>query len=426
MMKRILIIANQYPPMGGSGVQRSGKFCKYLPHFGFEPIVLTRTTDKGLMDKSLLLDMGNHKIIRTKAYDFTQLPGVFKLSGKVIAKFLMVPDGDYWWYKNAVKKARKLIKEEKIDIIYSTSYPYSDHLLGLKLKKIFPDIPWIVDFRDEWTKNPYILDMNYPKLRMKIEKNMEEQVINTCDAFITNTSQMLDNFTETYGKLAEKSFVIPNGYDDTDFDQVEQDYIYKDTFRIIYTGSMYGRRRPDKVFKAVRELLDKRILEPDKIELVFIGNMDMPKVTKWIKESDLESQVVCYGYLPHKEAIKKLSEADVLLLLIGEGKGSENFSSGKIFEYINCNRPILGVVPENGAAAQVINQTKSGVICETSSVEAIKNGIQTLYESWLNKQLMFKPDWKEINKYHRKVLTKELSKVIEFAESKVANNEEKD
>jgi len=420
-MKKLLMIANQYPPMGGSGVQRSSKFAKYLPEYGIEPIVLTQAMDQGLTDKSLLLDIGEHVIVRTKAYDCTQWSGPFSLLGKVIGKFLMVPDSAYLWHKKAFRKAKRLIEENNIEIIYSTSYPYSDHLLGLKLKEVFPQLPWVVDFRDEWTKNPYILDMHYPLFRRKIEKKMEEKVVGSCDAFITNTHQMLQNFTQSYQALSQKAYVIPNGYDDTDFNQENHNHVYTNVFRVIYTGAMYGRRRPDKVFQAVRQLLDAGIIKEGTLELIFIGHMDMPKVTHWIKVFDLEKEVTCHGYMPHKKAIQALSKADVLLLLIGEGKGSENFSSGKIFEYINCNRPILGVVPKKGAAAEVINQTKSGIVCDTGSVEAIGAGIQGFYEDWKNKTLIRPPDWLEIKKYHRKVLTEALNQVIEFAESQVRN-----
>ena len=77
-MEKVLIIANQFPPMGGSGVQRSVKFVKHLSKFGYEPIVFTRKTDGAtLLDETLLKDVPqNTKIIRTKAYEPAEMKGI--------------------------------------------------------------------------------------------------------------------------------------------------------------------------------------------------------------------------------------------------------------------------------------------------------------------------------------------------------------
>lgn len=411
-MKKVLIIANQYPPMGGSGVQRSAKFVKYLREFDYEPLVLTREMDKGLLDYSLFDDLPEHKIIRTKAYDLTEWKGPLSLVGKVITRKIMIPDGDYIWSLKAYDEAVRVIKEEKIDIIYSTSFPYSDHLLGMKLKKNFPGIPWIVDFRDEWTKNPYIIDMNYPKFRIKKEQKMEGEVIALCDGFITNTTYMLNNFIEDYKILKSKSYVIPNGFDDKDFEAFDTDYTYKEKFRITYAGAMYGRRKPDKLFEAISRLISDRMIDPSKLEIRLIGAMDRGRIGGYIEAAGLGDMVTMEDYLPHKEAIKALTESDVLLLLIGEGKGAENFSSGKIFEYINCNRPILGVVPKVGAAADIIGETKAGIICETSSVEDISAGVLDLYTRWMNKELIREPNQDAVKTYHRRQLTEELAEIF--------------
>lgn len=413
-MKKVLIIANQYPPMGGSGVQRSCKFVKYLREFNYEPIVLTREVSKGVLDYSLLDDVPEHEIYRTKAYDYTQWPGVLSLLGKVITRTVMIPDADYTWSVKTYKQAVEIIEQEQIDIIYSTSFPYSDHLLAAKLKERFPSLPWVVDFRDEWTKNPYIMDKNYSSYRKNKEKQMETMVINGCDQFITNTSFMLDNFLEDYQQLKTKSHVIPNGYDDSDFNSLSKEYEYKDVFRITYAGAMYGRRRPDKIFEALGNLIKTQQINKQQIQLRLIGDMNLSVIDQLVKSYGLDQVVTTEAYLPHKEAIEALVESDVLLLLIGEGKGAKNFASGKIFEYINCQRPILAVVPSEGAAANIVRETESGVICETSSVSEIESGILKLYKEWEQQSLIKEPNWEEIKKYHRRELTASLAGIFDL------------
>lgn len=412
-MKKVLIIANQYPPMGGSGVQRSCKFVKYLRDFNYEPVVLTREATKGLLDYSLLDDVPKHEIYRTKAYDYTEWPGVLSILGKIITRTVMVPDADYVWSVKTFDQAVDIIEKEKIDILYTTSFPYSDHLLGAKLKERFPEIPWVVDFRDEWTKNPYIMDKNYSFSRVNREKAMETMVVDKCDKFITNTSYMLDNFLEDYQQLANKSFVIPNGYDDSDFAALDSNYTYKDTFTITYAGAMYGRRKPDKVLKAIRNLIDQNIIDPKVFRLKLIGAMDVNKINGYLDTYKLKDIVSLSDYLPHKEAIEQLSYSDVLLLLIGEGKGAKNFASGKIFEYINCNRPILAIVPKIGAAADIVRETKAGIVCETSSLEEITDGIARLYQNWCQKELIKETNEEAIKMYHRKELTRRLASIFD-------------
>jgi len=404
-MKKVLMIANQYPPLGGPGVQRSCKFVKYLRDFEYEPIVLTRIADKGILDHTLLDDVPKHTIYRTKAYDFTELPGPFSVLGKVMNR-VMIPDADYLWSVKTFDKAVEIIEKENIDILYTTSFPYSDHLLGSKLKERFPSIPWVVDFRDEWLNNPYIMDKNYKAKRANKEKAMETMVARKCDWFIANTSFMLENFVADYPVLKSKSVVITNGYDDSDFAEADPTYIYKDTFTITYGGAMYGRRNPDKLFKAIRQLIDQGLVDPTKLRMKLIGGMDFKKINGYLDSYNLQELVTLSDYLPHKEILKELSMTDVLLLLIGEGKGAKSQASGKIFEYINTKRPILAVVPEIGAAADIIRESNTGVVCELSSVEAIMSGVLELYQRWENKELILKNNEEAIKKYHRKELTK--------------------
>ena len=144
-MSRILFIANQFPPIGGSGVQRSLKFVKYLSRLGNEVLVVSKDASKDLKDDSLLKDVPeNVKVIRLKAHDINN-SGLFK---KVYAKFFALPDAEVFWYKFNKKEIEKIALEFNPDVIYTTSYPYSAHLFGLYLKEKFPKMKWIVDYRD--------------------------------------------------------------------------------------------------------------------------------------------------------------------------------------------------------------------------------------------------------------------------------------
>lgn len=418
-MKKVLIVANQYPPAGGSGVQRTAKFVKYLRLFGYEPIVFTKTKKNSeILDYSLLKEIPKDiKVIRSKALDTTLYKGIFKYPGKYFGRKLLIPDAEKLWQLFGRKKATYLMLNENIPLVYTTSYPYSDHLMGLYLKKHFPKIKWIADFRDEWTNNPYLLDNPYSNFRMKKEKRMEKDVLIKADVLITNTPVMLDNFLKNNKDLdlKNKFNVIPNGYDSTDFENTDNYTPPKnEKFTMTYTGALYGRRKPDYFFEALKNLLDNGKINRKKITVNLIGHYKEKLLYDKIKEYDLLGVVNIIKYLPHNECIKKLISSDALLLIEGEGKGSDAFYTGKVFEYMISKRPIIAMIPENGAAAQLIRKTKAGHISGCCDIINAEKQIMTLYNVWEKYGLInFYPDMNEIQKYERKAITKKLASLFD-------------
>ncbi len=409
------MIANQFPPMGGSGVQRSVKFVKHLRKFGYEPIVFTRE-EKGmtLKDETLLNDIPEGtEIIRTKPHDFTEWTSIFKLFGKVLGLKVFIPDSAWLWSRLSRKAAVKAIQDNDIKIIYTTSAPYSDHLLGLYLKRKFPDITWVVDFRDEWTNNPYTLDNPHWFYRTKKEKKMEREVLENADALITNTPVMRKNFVENNNLKGDNFFVIPNGYDVEDFEKFDLTKPKNEKLTLTYTGALYGRRKPDTFFKALSELISENIIDGNKICVNLIGNYHKDKLQAQIDSFSLTNQIKIVGYVPHDECIKRQLDSDILVLIEGTGRGADAFYTGKIFEYMNTGRPVLAVLPENGAAADLVRKTKIGKVAHTDDVSAIKKVIAQYYNDWTNGSLDFEADRNEIEKYERKELTKQLASVFD-------------
>lgn len=417
MVKKVLMVAYQFPPVGGSGVQRSVKFAKYLPLYGWEPVVLTRDDGKTVLrDESLLKELpGDIEIIRTPAYDLTVLPGIFNKIGKFIAWKILIPDGEVLWMKKAVRTCLERIETGDIDALYTTSYPYSDHLLGLGVKKHYPDLFWLADFRDEWTNNPYLLDKPHRPSRMKKEREMEREVLKKANILVTNTPVMKENFIRLNPGLGleTRMHVIPNGFDTEDFEDLGQKKIKNSQFTITYTGALYGRRKPDLFLEAVGNLVTRGKIQKDKIRILFIGSFKHGVLGNLIKKNQLEGSVDTIDYMEHGECLKNMMASDALLLLEGGGPGSEAFYTGKVFEYIQTNNPILAVIPENGAAAMLIRDTRTGVVCDWSDVKAIEKGFLGMYESWEKGEGIIDPDYEEIARYDRKVLTGDLARLFD-------------
>ncbi len=414
-MRKVLMVAHQFPPVGGSGVQRTTKFVKYLRLFGWEPVVFTRDI-KGmpLKDESLLSDIPDGvKIVRTRPWNFAELPGVLSLPGKFINRRVLIPDGERLWQLFGRKKAAETAAREGVDLIYTTSYPYSDHLMGLYLKKRFPRIPWVADFRDEWTKNPNILDYNYNRLRMSIERDMEAKVLETADFVIANTPVMMENFLEGREHLKDKFTVIPNGYDEEDFIGLNDSPPHNSRFTVTYTGLLYGRRCPDTFMKALSQLIQDGLVDRSKVLLRLIGSFKSGYIEGLTKKYMLDGVVEKLPYMKHRDSIQHLLNSDALLLLAGTGE--EAFYLGKIFEYMRTGRPILAVVPEKGAASRLVRESATGCVSDSTDVSGTAENILKLYSDWLQGKNSLSPNRKLIESFERKVLTENLAKVFEKA-----------
>lgn len=409
-MKKVLIIAHQFPPIGGSGVQRTLKFVKYLRNFDYEPIVLTREASQAaLKDETLLSDIPSGiKIVRTRAYDFAALPGVLKYVGKLLNKIL-IPDPAVVWQYTSRKKALEVLKANDIDVVYTTSAPYSDHLLGIYLKKRLPSIPLVCDFRDEWTNNPYHVRRF---LRAKIERSLEKKVLASANCLIANTPVMLANFLRDNPETKNKFYVIPNGYDDDDFVGIKAIEPANTKFTLTYTGLLYGKRKPDNFFAALRKAIDEGQIDKNKIYIRLIGNFKLSLLQEKINSFRLNKIVTLLPYMKHRECLIELLQSDALLLIEPSGPGAEAFYTGKIFEYMNTGRPILAAIPRNGAAAQLIADTNTGLISDYNDINGTAKNLIFLYNCWAHKLQPLEPDNSKVEKYERKELTKLLVKVL--------------
>ncbi len=423
-MLKALIIANEFPPTGGAGVQRTAKFVKYLRKYGYEPIIVTKDHPGSVVDESLLNDIPKDvEIHRLKAYDTMNRTGVMRIPMKVLGSRILSPDSEFFWYYFNREKVVEIAKNNDVDVVYTTSFPYSAHLFGLYLKRVMPELPWVCDFRDEWTNNPYHLDSFSRRLKLKLEKKKEHEVTSECNYFITNTPLMLEGFLADNQKLKDKSTFIPNGYDEDDFTEVIDKRDGGDRFVITYTGSLYGRRNLDEFLEGFKLASDRGDIDPKRVAIRIVGNIYEKAITAYSEKYGLEGIISSHGYMPHKDSIQMLFNSDVILLVIGKGKGSRNFYTGKIFEYIRGNRPILAIVPEDGVAADVIRETGTGIVVDPDDNIGTADAIAKLYKSWEEGETLHNPDWNNIKKYSRETQAMKLSEIFTIAINKSSRGE---
>ncbi len=415
-MKNLLIITYYWPPAGGAGVQRWLKFSKYLPEFGWNPIILTVNPDQASYpqrDESLLDEVGDEvEVFRTNSFEPLQLYakaagkervpyGGFsnKKSNSPISRFLrgnfFIPDARRGWNRYAIAKAKEIISSRKIDCIVTTGPPQSTHLIGLSLKRQL-GIKWGVDLRDPWTDIYYNEKMLRTRWAEKRDAKLEKQTLQEADFCITVSKGFVELFK---GKVERDYELITNGYDD-EIGQLHAEYKAPDKLIISYTGTMAESYHPDVIFNALSKLKFP-------FELRIAGNVSAGITTK-IKNSTFSSSAVFLGYLPHEEVLMEMRQAHLLLLITPKVKNSEGIIPGKLFEYLGTGNPILAISDDSTSdVGLIIKATKSGKVFSRNEEVGVAEYLNLMAKHG------FKSEGVGSDRYHRRKLTEVLAGVLD-------------
>jgi len=423
-MDKILYISYYWPPSGGPGVQRGLKFVKHLPALGYEPTVITvdeHYAEYQLYDQSLISEIPkNTQVIRTKTREpfkiYSKLfgeknmpkPGfagnssksIISIFGRFIRGNLFVPDARKGWNPFLTKEAIKQIKDNNIKAIITSSPPHSTHLAGLQIKKA-TGAKWIADMRDTWTDIYYYKDLYHLWFIKKLDKKYERQVLINADKIIVTSQGFKLNFLKNCKDIdASKIIVIPNGYDENDFNSKNKD-INLNAHRLLYTGTMSFSYNIDALSNAVKALTNI-----EQIEIHFIGHFS-EHICNQLKDS-IGSRFITKPYMSHDLIVKELVEASSLLLTIPQTDNNSGIVPGKIFEYLAAGNPILGIGPPEGDAAKILEYCNAGKMFDYDDAEGIKGFLEEI----CHENFQFKPRLDRVAEFSRKMLTEKLAKEL--------------
>jgi len=428
-MKKVLIITYYWIPSGGAGVQRWVKFTKYLRGFGWEPVIYTpENPEYPSEDFSFASDIPSDVVVVKKPiwepYNIyrnllgkkgEQINAGFisenkksgfmeKLSIWIRGNFL-IPDPRKFWIRPSVNFLTKYIEVNNIDAIITTGPPHSMHLIGLGLKKRFPSLKWIADFRDPWTNIDFYADLNLTFFADKLHRAMERKVIQSADNVIVVSNGMKDEFELLTPKSLE---IITNGYDDDDtsVDNVALD----EKFSLAHIGTLNAARNPIILWKVLGELCLQNPLFKTDLQICLVGKTDFSVISD-ITKNGLLDNVEKINYLTHTEAIQKQQQSQVLLLLINNSNNAKGILTGKFFEYLAAKRPIFAVGPADGDVAKVLNETLAGEMVGFEDAEHTKKVILNYYKKYKEGSLNI--DSTSFEKYSRKNLTSQLVNILE-------------
>lgn len=434
-MKKVLIISYYWPPSGGAGVQRWLKFVKYLREFGWEPIVYTAENGEyPIIDESFFKDIPEgitilkqpiwepyalYKKLIGQKKDERVVSGFIQEKGKKgIAQKLslwlrgnvFIPDARRFWIKPSVKYLNDWLSKNKVDAIVSTGPPHSMHLIARGIKKKH-GLPWLADFRDPWVNIDFAGDLAMSSFAKSQNIKLEKAVLDESDMVTVVSDLMAEEFRS---KTKTDVKVVTNGYDPDDFDIPESDIRRDGRFSIVHTGSLNDRRNHPALWKAIAEIRDEYPEIKRDLVIRLIGKNDI-SVKNSIHEFGLDSCYEWIDYLPHEQIIAEQKSASVLLLSINNyGDAEEGYFSpkatltGKLFEYLAAERPILMVGPNDGQAAEVVNAEDRNQVVGFEDESQIKTAVLKLYKE---KDLAFLGSANSV--FSRKELTKMISKILD-------------
>ena len=420
-MRKVLIISYYWPPSGGSGVQRWLKFSKYLPKYGWLPIIYTPENpyyeifdDKLLEDISKEIEIWKTPIwepynLKNKVFgkrSRTQSTGI--ISNRNSFKNIMfnwirgnmyIPDPKIHWVKPSVNFLQDKIKNEEIEYIITTGPPHSMHLIGLELKKIFLNLKWIADFRDPWSELDLLDEFHLNNRSRKKHKELERQVLRIADCCLTVSESWVKDLKRLGASSVE---LITNGFDAENFKfSVEKD----DKFIIGHYGLLNHLRNPKKLWNILNKICEENPEFSSNLEIHLSGNIDNDILTNIKSYPYLRDKLKNLGYLSHSDVLEQYMKTSLLLLLLFNTKSGIGNYPGKIFEYFAAKRPILAFGPENSDTKRLINKTDTGFYFSFDDENFQKAILDVYNNKYRFKQL-------EIDRFSREHLTGELSRLL--------------
>ncbi|HDI51414.1 MAG TPA: glycosyltransferase [Bacteroidetes bacterium] len=424
-MKAVLMISYVFPPVGGSGVQRTLYFTKYLPEFGYRPIVVHggQRPQGGVQDKSLLKEL-NPNIIRFQFLPFelacltVPIAKVFRNLGHIGAGLSWIiealtnyierrisPDELLFWALRLVNQIIQLVKRFDVKLIYSTFDPASNHYLAWQVKRRM-GLPWVADFRDLWyTKS------ECPAFRVRRDRHWLKVFLENADAVINVTEYDRKVMMEFVPSVPSGRFhVVRNGVDLNNFPSVRQ--CRNDRFTLSYVGTLNQSQASDALVRALGRL-NAYVNGKGRNSIRWLAAGRLESQYRSSITSELGESFAFLGYLSHDDARSLMNDSDVLLLMINRVTYADGIVPAKLYEYLASGRPILCLTPVYGEAARIVEKHNAGFIVNIDDEEEIFQALRKLYDAWAIGKPYTGASRDELWQYDRRELTRRLAKIFD-------------
>jgi glycosyltransferase involved in cell wall biosynthesis len=382
-VKRLLVFAYYFPPMGGSGVQRVARIVRHLRAHGWQPVVATASPSRYLAwDDELLaqVERAGVQIVRTCSLDPLHLPAPSGRAthaptasgegwGASVLRALLVPDSKVGWVPFALRAALRLHRQHPFDAILSSGPPHSSHLAAALASRL-TGVPLVLDYRDDWVDAPR---QRYSSpLHRRLHAALERWAVGQTREVWSVSGQIAADIRARYPDAQVAT--LPHGFD-ADYYPPRRPARPPAPMRMLYAGQFYGAQQPDTFLRALAQVRSRA-----DIISVFAGSLP-PFAEQMIADLALRDRVERLGYLSAEEAAAQMRHADALWMTVGHQKRGAQIVTSKLSAYFGSGRPILGLVPP-GAARDALQDYGASYIADPDDVEATAAHLISLYDAW--------------------------------------------
>lgn len=433
----VLLVSYVFPPVGGTGVMRAASLARYLPAenirldvlttrnpaaVGNDPTLLKDIPSSVTVHRTLTLDLpfGVKKAIKqfvkgrkssAKPASDQQVASTEKKKPGLLKRILdniLLPDPQVTWFPVLSRAAPRIIRERKIDLVLITVPAFSNLLLIKKLRKEFPDMPIVADFRDEWIATSFeLISFSFsdsPKAEQTARRIEAETVANATTVVAVTEAARRKIHSRHPGYPDAKFQIVPNGFDITKMTRSAPTTPRNDgKVLLTHVGTVYPSTAPTSLVDAIHQLpADVR----SRLKLRFIGHIEEPHFKEALLQ--LGDMVELYGYLPQREALAKMNETDYVLLLNTDPLNVGN----KFYEYVGGGKPILGAVHPEGETRALLDQMRAGWWAGIDDVEGIRKLMLDAVNRGDTLRQEFQPDTERIAQYERAVLARRYARLL--------------
>lgn len=436
-MRTVLMIAYFFPPLGGVGTQRAVKFARYLPEFGWRPVILSvQGSPYPFFDPELMAEVPAglpvyractvepehlHNLLR-RCLPRNKSAGPAATSDKLgsgkspaslaarLERWLFVPDGRVGWLPFAITLGKRVVHTERPSVIFSTSAPYTAHLIASRLAES-RRLPWLMDLRDPWVDNHFHTPPT--QWHRSLIQSLETRCVRRADRVICVTPLMSEEMRHRYPDQPMGKFLtVTNGFDAVDF---EPDLAPgSEYFLIRHMGSLYAGRSAVPFLRGLVLALEQMPSLGEYLKVEFVGSIDQRNqqdLNAFITAHNLEPLVSSHPFVTHHQAVRLMQQSQVQLLILGEGVDVDRIYPAKLFEYVGARRPILAVVPP-GVTETLVKDLKAGIVADPDDAQSVADAVLEFYARFQQGQLR---DWapQGIAAYERRHLTQQLASILD-------------
>ena len=342
----VLILCTAFPPDSITGAARPGRFARYLPEYGYEPIVICQAQPEQ--------DSSEEWVRRVPPPVPGRAARLLGEAARVMQRYLLPYNDNLPWAAHALVEAESVLSLRRVAAVLSTSPPVACHLAALALRQ-HHRLPWVADFRDPLCGNPF----RSRRWFFPYDTMLERLFFKHADALVANTDAVATLWEERYPGVSGKVRVIWNGYDPEA--RLASAMTSGGSRRVLaHVGSLYGGRHPGRLITSLARLVLRGELAPDSFLVRLVGVIEDSSLGI---EAEAVAALESWGCLeynglnvPQAEARHAIAQADCLLLLDLNERNCSLQVPAKLFEYVQVGRPILAYTPRNSPTEHILSR----------------------------------------------------------------------